>query len=88
MVHIKKVLYVQWNNRNSTTDNNSVDINRRSRLIRDYYDKQIHNKIIEMGKVDWNWVESENCSQKFQNHVFIRKFHEEEEILNYIYDTE
>lgn len=88
MVHIKKVLYIQWNNRNSTTDNNSVDINRRSRLIRDYYDKQIHKKIIEMGKIDWNWVESENCSQKFQNHIFIRKFHKEEEILNYIYDTE
>lgn len=86
MIHIKKVLYIQWNNRNSTTDNNSIDINRRSRLIRDYYDKQIHKKIIEMGKIDWNWVEEENCSQKFQNHIFIQKFHEEEQILNYIYD--
>ena len=38
-----------------------------------------------MGKNDWSWVENENCSQKFQNHVFIRKFHSEEEILNYIY---
>lgn len=88
IIHIKKVLYVQWNNKNSTTDNNSVDINRRSRLIRDYYDKQIHNKIAEMGKTDWNWVENENCSQKFQNHIFIKKFHEREEILNYIYETE
>jgi glycosyltransferase involved in cell wall biosynthesis len=88
MVHIKKVLYIQWNNKNSTTDNNAIDINRRSRLIRDFYDKQIHNKIIEMGKNDWSWVENENCSQKFQNHIFIRKFHNEEEILNYIYDTE
>jgi len=88
MVHIKKVLYIQWNNKNSTTDNNATDINRRSRLIRDFYDKQIHNKIIEMGKNDWNWVENENCSQKFQNHIFIKKFHNEEEILNYIYDTE
>lgn len=85
MVHIKKVLYIQWNNKNSTTDNNAIDINRRSRLIRDFYDKQIHNKIIEMGKNDWSWVENENCSQKFQNHIFIRKFHNEEEILNYVY---
>lgn len=85
MVHIKKVLYIQWNNKNSTTDNNSIDINRRSRLIRDYYDKKIHEKINEMGKIDWNWVEGENCSQKFQNHIFIQKFHDEEEILNYIY---
>ena len=38
-----------------------------------------------MGKHDWNWVEDENCSQKFQNHIFIKKFHSEEEILNYIY---
>ena len=44
-----------------------------------------HEKIIEMGKNDWNWVEDENCSQKFQNHILIRKFHSEEEILNYIY---
>jgi hypothetical protein len=87
MVHIKKVLYIQWNNRNSTTDNNSIDINRRSRLIRDYYDKQIHQKIIDMGKIDWNWVEEEGCSQKFQNHIFITKYHEEEQILNYIYDN-
>lgn len=86
IIHIKKVLYIQWNNRNSTTDNNSIDINRRSRLIRDYYDKQIHKKIIDMGKIDWNWVNEENCSQKFQNHIFIRKFNEEEQILNYIYD--
>ena len=48
MVHIKKVLYLQYNNRNSTVDNNSIDINRRARLIRDYYDKDIHNRIIEL----------------------------------------
>jgi hypothetical protein len=85
IIHVKKVLYIQYNNKNTTVDNNSIDINRRARLIRDYYDKQIHEKIIEMGKHDWNWVENENCSQKFQNHIFIRKFHSEEEILNYIY---
>jgi glycosyltransferase involved in cell wall biosynthesis len=85
IIHVKQVLYIQYNNKNTTVDNNSIDINRRARLIRDYYDKQIHEKIIEMGKHDWNWVENENCSQKFQNHIFIRKFHSEEEILNYIY---
>ena len=85
IIHVKRVLYIQYNNKNTTVDNNVIDINRRARLIRDYYDKQIHEKIIEMGKNDWSWVENENCSQKFQNHVFIRKFHSEEEILNYIY---
>jgi len=55
MVHIKKMLYLQYNNRNSAVDNNAIDINRRSRLIRDHYDLQIHNRILELGKTDWNW---------------------------------
>ena len=85
IIHVKQVLYIQYNNKNTTVDNNAIDINRRARLIRDYYDKKIHEKIIKIGKHDWNWVENENCSQKFQNHIFIKKFHSEEEILNYIY---
>ena len=86
MVHIKKMLYLQWNDRNSTVDNNSVDINRRSRLIRDFYDVQIHNRILELGKKDWNWDDSVGHSQKFQNKVFTTKYHQEEEILNKIYE--
>ena len=86
MVHIKKMLYLQWNDRNSTVDNNSVDINRRSRLIRDFYDVQIHNRILELGKKDWNWDDSVGHSQKFQNKVFTTKYHQEEEILNKIYN--
>ena len=86
MVHIKKMLYLQWNDRNSTVDNNSVDINRRSRLIRDFYDVQIHNRILELGKKDWNCDDSVGHSQKFQNKVFTTKYHQEEEILNKIYN--
>jgi glycosyltransferase involved in cell wall biosynthesis len=85
MVHVKKMLYLQWNNKNSAVDNNSVDINRRARLIRDHYDFQIHRRIIELGKYDWNWDESRGHSQKFQNSVHIIKYHQEEEILNHIY---
>jgi hypothetical protein len=86
MVHIKKMLYLQWNNRNSTVDNNVTDINRRSRLIRDFYDKQIHDRILELGFNDWNWDEVREHSQKFQNNVSIRMYHNKEEILNYIYE--
>jgi glycosyltransferase involved in cell wall biosynthesis len=86
MVHVKKMLYLQWNNRNSAVDNNSVDINRRSRLIRDHYDFQIHQRIIELGKHDWNWDDSVGHSQKFQNRVFTKKYYQEEEILNKIYE--
>jgi glycosyltransferase involved in cell wall biosynthesis len=85
MVHVKKMLYLQWNNRNSAVDNNSVDINRRSRLIRDHYDFQIHKRIIELGKYDWNWDESRGHSQKFQNSVQTVKYYREEEVLNHIY---
>ena len=85
MVHIKKMLYLQWNDGNSTVDNNSTDINRRSRLIRDYYDKQIHNRILELGFNDWNWDEVNKHSQKFQNNIHTKKYYDGEEIMNYIY---
>jgi hypothetical protein len=86
MIHVKKVLYLQYNNKNSTVDNNSTDINRRARLIRDHYDLAIHNRIIELGFKDWNWDEELGHSQKFQNRVPIRMFHNDEQIMNYIYE--
>jgi glycosyltransferase involved in cell wall biosynthesis len=86
MIHIKRVLYLQYNNRNSTVDNNSTDINRRARLIKDYYDKEIHNRINELGFIDWSWDDEKGHSQKFQNATPIRKFYEEEQIMNYIYE--
>jgi len=86
MIHVKKVLYFQYNNRNSTVDNNATDINRRARLIRDYYDLAIHNRIQELGFHDWNWDEESGHSQKFQNRVPIRKYYDEEQVMNYIYE--
>jgi glycosyltransferase involved in cell wall biosynthesis len=86
MVHIKKMLYLQYNNKNSAVDNNAIDINRRARLIRDHYDLQIHNRILELGKTDWNWDDNLGHSQKFQNNISIKKYYEEEEVLNKIYE--
>jgi hypothetical protein len=86
MVHIKKMLYLQYNDKNSAVDNNAIDINRRARLIRDHYDLQIHNRILELGKTDWNWDESLGHSQKFQNNISIKKYYEEEQVLNKIYE--
>ena len=79
---------MQYNNRDSTVDNNSLDINRRARLIRDYYDLAVHNRIIELGFHDWNWDETANHSQRFQNKGNIRKFYDEEQVMNYIYGEE
>jgi hypothetical protein len=67
-------------------DNNAIDINRRARLIRDHYDLQIHNRILELGKTDWNWDDNLGHSQKFQNNISIKKYYEEEEVLNKIYE--
>jgi glycosyltransferase involved in cell wall biosynthesis len=86
MIHLRNVLYFQYNNRNSTVDNNSTDINRRARLIKDYYDLAIHNRILELGFEDWSWDEEKGHSQKCQNNTPIRKFYEEEQVMNYIYE--
>jgi len=85
-IHVKHVLYLQYNNRNTTVDNNATDINRRARLIRDYYDTAIHDRILQLGFKDWNWNDELKHSQKFQNGTPIRKYYDEEEIMNYIYE--
>lgn len=86
MVHIKKLLYLQYNNGESTVDKNRVDINRRARLIRDYYNKQIHHRIEELGFFDWNWDVHTETSQKFQNGITHRRFYDDEQVLNYTYE--
>ncbi len=84
IIHVQKMLYLQYNDGNSTVDNNSKDINRRARLIRDYYDSPIHDRILELGKIDWNWDEELGHSQQYQNQTFTRKYYQEEQVLNYI----
>lgn len=84
IIHLKKMLYVQYNNGNSTVDNNSTDINRRARLIKDYYDPFIHQRILELGKTDWCWDESAGHSWKLQDDMDYTKFGEAEQVLNYI----
>jgi len=85
-IHVKKMLYLQYNNRNSTVDNNAVDINRRARLIRDHYDNRIHDRIHELGFEDWYWNDELGHSHKFQTHTPVKKFFEEEGVMNYIYE--
>jgi len=83
MIHIKKLLYLQYNNSNSTVDNNVTDINRRARLVRDHFDVKINERIRQLGKLDWMWDDVENRS--FLNTDGILRFHEGEEVMNYIY---
>lgn len=86
MVHIKQMMYIQYNNRNSTVDNNSIDINRRARLIKDHYDRQIHDRIIQLGGTDWDWDESLQRGSKLQNDMQKLKYFKEESYLNYTYE--
>ena len=85
-LHVRKMLYLQFNNRNSTVDNNSKDINRRARLIRDYYDRAIHDRILEMGCIDHEWLPENGHSRKLQNDRSALMFGDKEQILNYIYE--
>ena len=85
-IHVKKMLYLQYNNRNSTVDNNALDINRRARLIRDHYDNRIHDRRYELGFEDWYWNDELGHSHKFQTHTPVKKFFEEEGVMNYIYE--
>lgn len=83
IVHIKKLLYLQYNNRNSTVDNNVIDINRRARLIKDYFDRAIHERILSFGKKDWMWDEENERS--YIHHWNKRKYFDDEEVMNYVY---
>lgn len=86
MIHIKEMLYLQYNNKNNTTDKNAIDNNRRARLIRDYYNRRIHQRIIDLGGVDWDWDEATQSSPRLLNDGCENlKFGEAENILNYVY---
>lgn len=77
MVHVPKLLYLQYNNRNSTVDNNATDINRKARLIRDFYDKQIHEKFVLLDKNDFEWNEELQRSNPLQNDMQDLQFEDE-----------
>jgi len=86
MLHINKLLYLQYNNRNSTVDNNSTDINRKARLIKDYYEQQIHQRFIDLGCEDWEWNDVDNRANLFQFDRDRLKYYKEENAVNYTYN--
>ena len=83
-IHLKKMLYVQYNDGNSTVDNNRVDINRRARLIRDHYDLEIKERFEELGKEDWMWDDELEHSIKDISYRDYDRYYENEEFVNYI----
>lgn len=89
-IHVKKILYIQYFSLGSTVDLNSFDINRRARLIRDFYDRKIHDRIGELGFHDWEWNESKERSLHESNWTRRDKsdlrFGADEQVMNYIYE--
>jgi len=90
IIHIKKMLYIQYFKLGSTVDLNSFDINRRSRLIRDFYNLEIHNRIVNLGFKDWEWDELRNDSIHKSSWARVDKsdigLGDQEQVLNYIYE--
>ena len=90
IVHIKELLYIQYSNQRSTMNYNSFEINRISRIIKEKYNKAIHERIVELGFHDWEWDEKNetNYHQEafMQNDLSDMRFWEEEQVLNYEYE--
>jgi glycosyltransferase involved in cell wall biosynthesis len=90
IIHIKKMLYIQYFKLGSTVDLNAFDINRRARLIRDFYNQEIHKRIEELGFHDWEWDETKNDSIHKSSWARVDKsdigLGEQEQVLNYIYE--
>jgi glycosyltransferase involved in cell wall biosynthesis len=64
MIHIPEVLYIQYMNSggNNTQEPRRAEIQRLVDKISLQYDKQIHDRIIELGGTDWLWDKSQGKS--------------------------
>jgi len=61
MVHIPKLCYIQYVSHSAQLIRNR-DIHRHVRSIREYYDKKIHERFLELGCFDFAWDEEKGCS--------------------------
>lgn len=84
-LHIRKMLYLQWDNRNSTVSNNGTDINRRARAIRDHYNDKIKARFDELGLEDGEYLGPGQCREQNDRSGIDYK---NEQIANYIIDGE
>ena len=90
MIKIDKVLYIQYEDsgeRGSKENNNTQsarfgEIQRTTWILKNKYDKQIHDRIIELGFKDDPWDETQQCSILWKEHI------PNQEIMNYIYKPE
>jgi glycosyltransferase involved in cell wall biosynthesis len=90
IIHIRRMLYIQYFKLGSTVDQNSFDINRRARLIRDFYNAEIHKRIECLGFSDWEWdTEKGDSVHKSSWHRADKsdiRFGDQEQVMNYVYE--
>lgn len=90
MIKIDKVLYFQYQDMakrgtkdcNNTQSTRFAEIQRTVWLLKNHYDKKIHERIIELGFYDDPWDYNKNCS------ILWKKHEPNKETMNYIYETE
>lgn len=61
MVHVPKLCYIQYVSHSAQMRRNK-DIHRHVRVIREHYDKLIHERFLELGCEDFAWDETKRCS--------------------------
>lgn len=87
MIKIDKVLYFQYEEggtRGSSENNNTqsarfAEIQRTTWILKEKYDLEVHNRILELGFKDDPWDENSNNSILWKQHT------PNQEIMNYIY---
>lgn len=64
IIHIPTALYIQYMHAdgNNTQELRRLEIQRLVDRVQKYYDKQIHDRIIELGGIDWQWVDDDQRS--------------------------
>jgi glycosyltransferase involved in cell wall biosynthesis len=70
IAHIPKFGYIQniLPNKSNTTDVRRSEIQRLVKFIQQYYDKEIHNRILELGYDDFVWNDSLNRSDIYKDY--------------------
>jgi glycosyltransferase involved in cell wall biosynthesis len=79
MVRIPKLLYLQFYHNNNTQNATRADIQRRVKSIKDFYNKKIYERFIELGVRDWAYEEN-----PWEPLLVESKFGDEENYVNYI----
>lgn len=77
IIHIPETLYIQYMNAggNNTQEPRRAEIQRLVNRIQIRYDKQIHERLIELGASDWLWNENNKAADVAKPPPILRETH-------------